>query len=86
MKIRRGIISQNLALESRKSVALLKRSDQLWIDTDGSATKHGIGATLYVHCEGILMLAGFFSAKLITAHFYLRSLIGCLPVPKDDLL
>ena len=52
------------ALQSRKSVALLKRSDQLWIDTDGSATKHGIGATLYVHCEGILMLAGFFSAKL----------------------
>jgi len=52
------------ALESRKSVTLPKRSDQLWIVTDGSVTKHGIGATLYVHREGKLMLAGFFSAKL----------------------
>ena len=40
------------------------KAAQKALDTDGSATKHGIGATLYVHCEGILMLAGFFSAKL----------------------
>jgi len=51
------------ALESRKSVTLPKRSDQLWIVTDGSVTKHGIGATLYVHLEGKLMLAGFGNTK-----------------------
>ena len=56
--------SAQKALASRKSVALPKRSDQFLIVTDGSATKHAIGATLYLHCEGILMLAGFFSVKL----------------------
>jgi uncharacterized cupin superfamily protein len=34
------------ALESGKSVTLPKGSDQLWIVTDGSVTKHGIGTIL----------------------------------------
>ena len=45
------------ALESRKSVTLPKRSDQLWIVTDGVVKKH-------VHREGKLMPASFFSANL----------------------
>ena len=36
----------------------------MWIVTDGSVKKQGIGATLYVHRGGHLRLAGFFSAKL----------------------
>jgi len=55
------------ALESRKSVGLPKCSDQLWIVTVGSSTKHGIGATLYVHCEEILMFAGFFRTSETTS-------------------
>ncbi|XP_060576734.1 uncharacterized protein LOC132734055 [Ruditapes philippinarum] len=39
-------------------------TDQLWIVTDGSVKKRGIGATLYVTRHGKLLLAGFFSAKL----------------------
>ena len=38
--------------------------DKLWIVTDGSVTKRGIGATLYVSRHQTLHLAGFFSAKL----------------------
>ena len=52
------------SLESRKSVVLPRRDDQLWIVTDGSVTKRGIGATLYVLRDEKLKLAGFFSAKL----------------------
>ncbi|CAC5377269.1 unnamed protein product [Mytilus coruscus] len=43
---------------------LPKCSDQLWIVTNGSVTKHGIGVTLYINRDGKVSLAGFFSAKL----------------------
>ena len=43
---------------------LPRPSDQLWIVTDGSVAKSGIGATLYVNRDSKLQLADFFSAKL----------------------
>ena len=49
---------------TRKSITLPRPSDQLWIVTDGSVTKHGIGATLYITRNEKPHLAGFFSAKL----------------------
>ncbi|XP_060603736.1 uncharacterized protein LOC132756634 [Ruditapes philippinarum] len=52
------------ALNSNKSIVLPRPTDQLWIVTDGSVKKRGIGATLYVTRHGKLLLAGFFSAKL----------------------
>ena len=52
------------ALTSHKSITLPQPSDQLWIVTDGSVSKHGIGATLYGSRNNKLLLAGFFSAKL----------------------
>jgi hypothetical protein len=36
------------SLANNKSITLPKPSDKLWIVTDGSVTKRGIGATLYV--------------------------------------
>ena len=42
---------------------LTRADDQIWIVTDGSVRRQGIGATMYV-CENKLLLAGFFSAKL----------------------
>ncbi|CAB3984112.1 Hypothetical predicted protein [Paramuricea clavata] len=52
------------SLANNKSITLPKPSDKLWIVTDGSVTKRGIGATLYVSRHQTLLLAGFFSAKL----------------------
>ena len=52
------------ALKKHKSITLPRPSDQLWIVTDGSVAKSGIGATLYVNRDSKLQLAGFFSAKL----------------------
>ena len=52
------------ALSSAKEITLPRPSDTLWIVTDGSVTKHGLGATLYAARENHLYLAGFFSAKL----------------------
>ncbi len=52
------------SLTTRKSITLPRPSDHLWIVTDGSVTKHGIGATLYITRNEKLHLAGFFSAKL----------------------
>ena len=51
-------------LSMRASITLPRPTDQLWIVTDGSVTRHGIGATLYVSRDNKLHLAGFFSAKL----------------------
>ena len=48
-------------LTARKSITLPRPSDQLWIVTDGSVTKRGLGATLYINCHEKLHL---FSAKL----------------------
>ena len=52
------------ALHSHKSIVLPRASDQLWIVTDGSVTKRGLGATLYVTRQDRLHLAGFYSSKL----------------------
>ena len=55
--------SQN-ALAGNKSIVIPGSGDQLWIVTDGSVKRHGLGATLYVTRHNKLLLAGFFSAKL----------------------
>ena len=52
------------ALSTNQAIVLPRPSDTLWIVTDGSVSKHGIGATLYVSRQDKLHLAGFFSAKL----------------------
>ena len=51
-------------LHSAKAITLPNQSDQLWIVTDGSVSKCGIGATLYNLRDKKLRLAGFFGAKL----------------------
>ena len=50
-------------LRDTKDIVLPRRSYQLWIVTDGSVSKCGIGATLYVMRDEKIRLAGFFSAK-----------------------
>ena len=52
------------SLSDRKTITLPCPRDQLWIITDGSVSKRGIGATLYISRDDKLHLAGFFSAKL----------------------
>ena len=52
------------SLSNHKSIALPKPSDKLWIVTDGSVSKRGIGATLYVSRQQQLLLAGFFTVKI----------------------
>ena len=51
-------------LSNHKAIVLPRPRDTLWIVTDGSVTRRGLGATLYVSCVNQLHLAGFFSAKL----------------------
>ena len=51
-------------LSTHKSIVLPCPSDILWIVTDGSVTKRGLGATLYVSRASRLHLAGFYSGKL----------------------
>ena len=51
-------------LSNHKAIVLPRPSDTLCIVTDGSVTRRGIGATLYVSRVNQLHLAGFFSAKL----------------------
>ena len=46
-------------LSKHKSIVLPRPSDILWIVTDGSVTKRGLGATLYVTRDSRLYLAGF---------------------------
>ena len=58
------IYSAQKALSTHKSITLLRADDQIWIVTDGSVTRQGIGATMFVTRENKLLLAGFFSAKL----------------------
>ena len=53
------------ALAEHKSITLPRPSDQLWIVTDGSVTKSGIEATLYINRDNKIHLAGFFNAKLL---------------------
>ena len=52
------------ALNSTHTITLPCPGDQLWIVTDGSVKKEGIGATLYITRDGVSHIAGFFSAKL----------------------
>ena len=47
------------ALNNHKSIVIPQPNDQLWIVTDGSVTRRGIGATLYVMRNDKLRLAGF---------------------------
>ena len=59
----------NAAKESLKHTSTIhipRRSDHLWIVTDGAVKSSGIGATLYITKEDSNrpQLAGFFSAKL----------------------
>ena len=56
--------SAQKALSTHTSITLPRADDQIWIVTDGSVTRQGIGATMYVSRENKLLLAGFFSAKL----------------------
>ena len=52
------------ALENNRTITIPQPQDALWIVTDGSVKNRGIAATLYVHRNGSLLLAGFFSVKL----------------------
>ena len=56
--------SAQKASSTHKSIMLPQADDQIWIVTDGSVTRQGIGATMYVSRENKLLLAVFFSAKL----------------------
>ena len=56
--------SAQKALSTHKSITLPRADDQIWIVTDGSVTRQGIGATMYVSRENKPLLADFFSAKL----------------------
>ena len=62
--LRQQFVTAQQVLKSHKSIVLPRPSDQLWIVTDGSVTKRGLGATLYVTRNDRLHLAGFYSAKL----------------------
>ena len=62
--LRTSFRNAQAALSTTHTISLPTPGDQLWIVTDGAVRKPGIGATLYVTCDGKLRLAGFFSAKL----------------------
>jgi hypothetical protein len=62
--LRERFRSAQTNLTTQKSITLPRPSDQLWIITDGSVTKHGIRPTLYITRNEKLNLAGIFSAKL----------------------
>ena len=47
-----------------KDIVLPRRSDQLWIVTNGSVSKYGIVAKLYAMRDEKILVAVFFSAKL----------------------
>ena len=51
-------------LSNHKDIVVPRPSDTLWMVTDGSVTRRGLGATLYVLRTNQLYLAGFFSAQL----------------------
>ena len=51
-------------LSSNRTIVLPSSQDTLWIVTDGSVSKRGLGATLYIMRDNRLFLAGFYSAKL----------------------
>ena len=47
-----------------RTITIPQPQDALWIVTDGAVKNRGIAATLHVHRNGELLLAGFFSFKL----------------------
>lgn len=47
------------SLSECKTITLPRSDDQLWIVTDSSVFKPGLGATLYVSFNNRLLLAGF---------------------------
>ena len=51
-------------LSRHKVIVLPCPSDTLWIITDGSVTKRGLGATLYVSRASRPRLAGFYRGRL----------------------
>lgn len=51
-------------LADSQTITIPQPQDALWIVTNSSVKNRGIAATLYVHRNGSLLLAGFFSAKL----------------------
>ena len=53
-----------MTTSSEMTTFVRNSSDQVWILTDGSVTRRGLGATLYVTRQDRLLLAGFFSSKL----------------------
>ena len=56
--------SAQRALGNHKTITIPQPSDALWLVTNGSVKNRGIAATLYIHRNAKLLLAGFFSAKL----------------------
>ena len=54
------------ALVNHRTITIPQPQDAVWIVIDGSVKNRGVAATLYVHRNGSLLLAGFFSAKLRT--------------------
>ena len=59
-----SFIAAQQGLQNHKAISLPRPSDQLWIVTDGSIKRRGIGSTLYVTRDNKLHIASFFSAKL----------------------
>ena len=62
-ELRQQFSTAQKSLASHRSILLPRSSDQLWIVTDGSVVKRGIGATLYVTRKDKLSRADFFSKK-----------------------
>ena len=60
-------------LSNHKGIVIPRPSDTLWIETDGSVTRRGLSATLYVSRTNWLYLAGFSSAKLRKHLTFMRS-------------
>ena len=52
------------ALHYNRAIVLPHKDDEIWIVTDGSVKKHGVGATMYGRQHNKLRLAGYFRAKI----------------------
>ena len=59
-----AFLAAQKSLSTSKTIHLPRSEDALWIVCDGSVSRHGIGATLYVTRDTKPRLAGYFSAKL----------------------
>jgi len=63
-ELRSNFIQAQHALADTKTITLPRPSDEIWIVTDGSVKKSGIGATLYLRRKSSVLLGGFFNAKM----------------------